>query len=260
MQAEAGEAGKSDGAALRALMRRAGDFLLPPRCLSCGAGLDRHYAFCAPCWSAFDFIGEPFCRITGAPFAYDPGEGAVSAAALARPPAFTRARAALLYNDAAARLISRLKYGDRLELAPTFARLMAQAGAGLLAEADLICPVPLHARRLLWRRFNQAAELSRALARLSGKPADPEILLRHRPTKAQVGLSAGARRRNVAGAFSLKAGKGAKIAGKHVLLVDDVLTTGATVEACTRVLLKEGAAMVSVLTIARVAGEEAPPI
>lgn len=254
-------AGPSDLDMLRGLLARLGDLLLPPRCLACSAALDRHHAFCAGCWAALDFIAEPYCAVTGEPFAFDPGSAqTISASAAAHPPVYKRARAALLYTDLAARLVSRLKYGDRLELIPAFARLMAQAGGALIKETDLICPVPLHARRLFWRRFNQSAELARALSKLTGVPCDPACLIRHRATRAQVGLSAAARRRNVAGAFSVPQRKAEHLAGRRILLIDDVMTTGATVEAAARALLKAGAGEVSVLTLARVAAREAPPI
>ncbi len=147
-----------------------------------------------------------------------------------------------------------------METVPLFAKWMVRAGQELLAETDLIVPVPLHRARLFQRRFNQSAEMARAVSRLSGVPSAPELLIRTRATRAQVGLSASARRRNVSGAFALTPGKGGKVEGKRLLLVDDVLTTGATVEACAKRLAAEGALSVDVLTLARVVPQDQAPI
>lgn len=239
------------------------DILLPPRCLSCNAPLWGKTQVCAACWTSLQFIDAPLCDVSGVPFPFDsgldPGVASLSPDVLARPPAFDRARAALRYDASSGRLISRLKYGDRLEAVPLFARWMARAGDSLLATTDVIAPVPLHPSRLFQRRFNQSAELARAVSRLSGTLVVPDLLKRTRATPSQVGLSPAARRRNVAGAFSLVAGNGEKVRGRNVLLIDDVLTTGATVEACARRLRAEGAAAVNVLTLARVVpGEDAP--
>ncbi len=247
------------GHGLRAL-RWTMDVLLPPRCVSCGDPVSGHVQLCAPCWAGLTFIEKPLCDVSGIPFPFDPGPDALSAEVLARRPAYTRARGALRYDAASGRLVSRLKYGDRLEAVPLFARWMARAGAGLLREADLIVPVPLHPSRLFRRRFNQSADLARALSRITGISCVPDLLIRTRATRAQVGLSASARRRNVAGAFALTPGYGEKVQEKKVVLVDDVLTTGATVEACAKRLVAEGAVSVDVLTLARVVPDEASPI
>lgn len=233
-------------------LSRLADLALPPLCLGCGRGLDMHAALCGNCWAGIDFIEPPFCAVTGLPFAYEAGEGAVSAAAIANPPTYARARAVMRYNEGSTKLIHRFKYNDRMEAAPAFARWLARAGAEFLAEADLVAPVPLHTRRLFARRFNQSAELSRAVARLSGIACEPGLLLRVRATRPQVGLSGDARRRNVAGAFRLAADAVPLVRDRHIVLVDDVMTTGATVEACARVLVAAGAAEVSVLCLARV--------
>jgi len=215
---------------------------------------------CGVCWADLQFIDAPLCSVSGVPFPFDPGVGALSAEVLARKPAYGRARAALLYDEVSGRLVSRLKYGDRLEAVPLFAKWMVRAGAELLGEADLIVPVPLHRARLFQRRFNQSAELARAVAKRSGVPCTPDLLIRTRSTRAQVGLSASARRRNVSGAFALTPGKGEKVEGKRLLLIDDVLTTGATVEACAKRLGAEGALSVDVLTLARVVPRDEGPI
>ncbi len=156
------------------------------------------------------------------------------------------------YSDASAPLILRFKYADRLEAASTYASWMARAGGDVLQGADLIVPVPLHRWRLMARRYNQSAELGRHLSRNTGIVSAPHLLARTRATRPQVGLSGDARRRNVAGAFRVRPAAAGRIAGKTVVLVDDVLTTGATIEACTHALLAAGAAEVRVLMLARV--------
>ena len=245
---------------IRRGVRQVADLLLPPRCISCSAPLWGEVQVCGACWGQLQFIDAPLCDVSGVPFPFDQGEGAVSVAAMARPPAYSRARAALIYEGMSGRLISRLKYGDRLEAVPLFSRWMVRAGDELLSEADVIVPVPLHITRLFQRRFNQSAELARAIGGLSGVAVAPDLLMRTRATRAQVGLSASARRRNVAGVFALTPGNGGKVHEKRILLIDDVVTTGATVEACARTLIAEGAVAVDVLTVARVVPGEGTPI
>jgi ComF family protein len=215
--------------------------------------------FCAACWNDITFLDGPLCACCGTPFPVDPGPGTLCAACLTRPPAFERARAILAYDPKSRGPILALKHADRLDLVPGFAHWLERAGAGLLAECDLIVPVPLHRRRLWVRRYNQAAELARALARRSGKPTDPLALTRSRPTRSQGEMtSAKARRRNVLRAFSVP--QPAKVAGRAILLVDDVLTTGATADAASRALKRAGAAKVFVLALARVVRATEMPI
>lgn len=228
------------------------DAVLPPRCLGCGATADRPGALCPRCWEGVDFLAPPLCRCCGYPFELDPGEAALCGACRRRAPAFDRARAVCAYDAGSRELLLAFKHADRTDAAPAFAAWMARAGAEVLAEADLIAPVPLHRWRLFRRRYNQAALLARALARTSGVALASDLLVRRRDTASQGGLSPAGRRRNVAGAFALRRGGAAAVAGRRVLLVDDVMTTGATVEACARVLRRAGAAGVDVLTLARV--------
>jgi ComF family protein len=200
--------------------------------------------------------GAALCARCAAPFAEDPGRGAFCGACLARPPRYRRARAALIYDTRSRRLLLPFKHGDRTDIARACGRWMARAGAELLAEADLVAPVPLHWRRLFTRRYNQAQLLARVAVReaaVGTRPRlAPDLLRRRRWTGSQSGLRAQERRGNVRQAFDIHPRWVAEVAGKTVLLVDDVLTTGATVEACTRVLQRGGARHVDVLTLARV--------
>lgn len=230
------------------------DLLLPPRCLSCGVTVAAPGTLCVGCWRGITFLGPPCCACCGYPFDFDVGTAGLCGACLAHTPQFDRARAAMRYNDSSRQLVLALKHGDRLHLAPTLAQWMRRAGAELLAEADLLVPVPLHWTRLFARRHNQAAVLALAIAKAGGPPVSAECLIRRRRTPSQGRKSAVARRRNVAGAFALHAS--AEIAGKRIVLVDDVLTTGATVEECARVLKRAGAARVDVLAVARVVRSE----
>jgi ComF family protein len=241
--------------------RVAADALWPPRCLSCGAGVDQAGRLCPACWQRIDFIAEPLCRRCGLPFAFAiPGEdfGATECGAcLRQPPPFDRARAAMRYGDASRKLILAFKHGDRTDAAPALAAWLARAAGGLLGDCDVIAPVPLNRWRLLRRRYNQAALLAQALARRAGKPVAVDALRRLRATPSQGGLTAAQRRTNVRGAFAVRPRWADRIAGRGVLLVDDVMTTGATVEACARALRAAGAARVDVVTLARVVRETA---
>jgi len=240
----------------RLLGRGAGrliDLVLPPRCLGCQAPTASHAGLCVDCWQKLTLIERPFCERLGIPFVYDHGEGMVSAQAIASPPAYGKARAAARYEGAAIDLVHRLKYGDRVDIAPFMGRLMAQAGRDILGDADMLVPVPLHRLRLWRRRFNQAALLAREIARRSGVAYEPLLLARPRRTAHQVGLSRNERARNVQGAFAVPQAGRPAIAGKRIVLVDDVLTSGATGEAAARALLRAGAANVDILVFARVA-------
>lgn len=180
------------------------------------------------------------------------GEGFLSAEAIANPPPFDRARAAVVYAGVARDMVRGLKYGDRTDLAPWMARWMARAGAELLSDADLVVPVPLHWWRFFGRRFNQSAELARAIARLSGKQFAPEAVRRVKRTRQQVGLTSLQRQDNVRAAFRVPEDQNSLVRGRRVLVVDDVYTTGATVSALAKSLKRAGAARVDVLTFARV--------
>lgn len=235
-----------------ATLRRLVDWVVPPRCLGCTMPLIEPASLCAACWAKLDFIEAPCCDRLGAPFPYDQGEGMLSPAALADPPEWDRARAAVAYDDVSRAIVQDLKYRDRHEAALFMARLMVRAGASLVGEADAVVPVPLHRWRLWRRRFNQSALLARHISGASGLDFRPDLLERIKPTRPQVGLNHAARRDNVRKAFAVPAQTAPDIYGKSIVLVDDVMTTGATAEACARVLRKAGARRIAVLTFALV--------
>lgn len=234
------------------LSARALDLFLPPRCLACGMVVDREGALCATCWQAIDFLSPPCCAACGHPFEFDAGEGSLCAACLERRPPYGRARAVMRYAPRARDLVLGFKHGDKTYAAPVFARWLYRAGQELLQEADLLVPVPLHWTRLFQRRFNQAGLLAQALSRLGGVPVAVDLLVRRRRTPSQGNRNPTERRRNVQGAFALRRGRQPRIEGKRILLIDDVMTTGATIEACAETLLEGGAAAVDALTLAHV--------
>lgn len=236
------------------LLRRAGDVLLPPLCLGCRTRVTEHGRLCGPCFAAIDFITPPMCDRLGIPLPYDTGDRQLSAAAMAHPPVYDRARAVAQYSGVMRDLIHDLKYGDRHEGLPLYGCWLAAAGSELIGECDLIVPVPLAHMRLWSRRYNQAALLAQAVAEASGKPTDLMTLTRTRATESQVGLSHDQRRRNVAGAFRVPPAAASHVRGNRILLIDDVVTTGATVEASARALRRAGAIRVDVLSLARVVG------
>jgi len=245
---------------LRSFMRHALDLALPPLCPSCRTPLADGAGLCPDCWSKLSFIAPPFCARLGIPFTYDPGPGLLSMEAIANPPAYDRARAAVRYDDIARALVLSFKYGDRLDLAPMLGRWMMRAGEELTRDADALVPVPLHWRRLWSRRFNQSAALAGAIAQACGVPVLYDALKRVRATPQQVGLSKPQRAENVQGAFRVPAERKAQVAGRRLLLVDDVLTSGATADTCARALLRAGAAHVDVLVFARVVAPVRSPI
>lgn len=225
------------------------NLVLPPRCLACGEEVEAPHGLCAPCWRKLTFLAEPCCACCGLPFAYEQGTGALCGACMRAPPAYDFARAALRYDEGSRGLVLGFKHGDRLHGAPAFGDWMRRVAGGLLADADFLMPVPLHRLRLLRRRYNQAALLAYAAGKASGTKVAPDWLLRRRRTPSQGEFGPEGRRRNVQGAFALK--RGVSVRGLAVVLVDDVLTTGATVEECARVLKRAGARRVGVLTLAR---------
>lgn len=244
---------------LTARLRRAGggllDVLLPPRCLGCEAEVAQQGTLCPSCFGGLSVITAPFCTRCGVPFAHAAQAGTEAETCPRcrnRPPAFRQARAALRYDEGAKRLILPFKHGDRTHLALPLARQMARAGAGLLARAELVVPVPAHWRRLIGRRYDQAALLAQAVGRIAGRQVVPDLLRRTRRTPPLGQKGAAERAATVDGAFAMGRHGRQLVTGRQVLLVDDVMTSGATAEACAQVLLAAGAAAVDVLAVARV--------
>jgi ComF family protein len=246
-------------ASARRAAHRALDLLLPPRSLDEAAGQGtagvagvQWRGLTPPAWSRIAFIEAPFCDGCGVPFDYDLGPGARCPACSREPPAFDHGRAACVYDEHISDLILKLKHADRTDLSGLFAHWLARAAADLLPRIDGVVPVPLHRWRLLRRRYNQAAEIARPLARQARLAYWPDALVRGRATGTQGGKAGDARRANVAGAFVVPPPRRRRVAGRRILLVDDVLTTGATAEGCALALKAAGAAGVDVAVIARV--------
>ena len=238
--------------AARTAGRLALDLLLPPHCLTCDQPVDAPGQFCPGCFDKTRFITAPCCDRCGVPFE-SPRAGAAGHCidCQASPPPWDQARAALRYDEQTKRVILPFKYGDRVETARALAPLMARAGAELLRQADWLVPVPLHRRRMITRRYNQAALLARALAKLSGRPALLDALRRVKATSPLADLSPARRALEMADAITVRASRRAMLQGSRVLLIDDVLTSGATARACAAVLREAGVLRVDVLAAAR---------
>lgn len=239
----------------RAALTRLLDAVLPPTCIACGGETGTAQGLCVSCWSEIKFLGTPACARCGLPFPYDAGIGALCPACITTASAIDRLRAVFAYDDKSRGLILAFKHGDRLQGVPAFGDWLARAGATLIDRDTVIVPVPLHWTRLFNRRYNQSALLAHALATALAESRNleitvaPDLLLRRRRTRSQGQLGRMSRQENVRAAFAIR--PGATVTGKSFLLVDDVLTTGATVEECGRALKRAGAGRVDVLTLAR---------
>lgn len=240
-------------------------FVYPASCPSCRDAVTEEGGLCAACWRETGFIAPPACHVCGAPTEFDHGEGVFCESCRKAPPLWSRGVAAVTYGGVGRKLALALKHGDRVEIASLAAgwMLRAQGGAGaaLVAGADLIAPAPLHWRRMLRRRYNQAGELARELSRAAGRKEAMalDLLTRVRFTGSQEGKSRRERRENVAGAFAVSRKWRARVAGRRVLLVDDVLTTGSTLSGCADACLAAGATEVNVIVFARVASSDPAP-
>jgi len=228
------------------------NFLVPPRCVNCNTPTARQTGICPACWKQVRFLERPFCQIMGTPFSVDMGEETISTEAIANPPPFARLRSAVLYDDICAKLISRFKFSDRSDIAPFIANVMARAGRELITDADIIVPLPLHWRRFHERRFNQSAILAGLISKSCSVPFEPSLMVRVKNTTQQIGLTHEARRKNVASAFKVPPNMQPLLAGKRILLIDDVYTSGASAKSATKTLLRAGASSVDVLTFAKV--------
>lgn len=232
----------------RQLVRQMVDFALPPRCAGCGTIVDQVHDFCPECWKSIDFLGGTGCATCGMPLEATDAEQC--AACLSRPPRIARTRAAVAYGDISKAIAIRLKYGRKVALARTMARFMAPLVERDEEENRLLVPVPLHRWRLWNRGFNQSALIASQLSRRLGIESDPAALVRSRSTPTLKGMSLSQRRRTVGGAFTVA--RPEAVAGKTVVLIDDVLTTGSTAEACARALRRAGAKRIELVAWARV--------
>ena len=231
------------------------DFVLPPRCIVSGEIVDRQGMLSSAAWGDLNFIADPQCHRCGFPFDFDTGgtkEGNVCAACQKTPPLYNKARSALIYDDASRDIILAYKHADQTQSVPSFVPWLKRAGESVLKDADFLVPVPLHRWRILRRRFNQSSLMAQYLSRETKIPCLLDVLKRTRATATQGHLQADARQKNVKNAFSVNPKYLEAIRNKHIVLVDDVYTTGATITECTKTLLKAGAASVDVLTLARV--------
>lgn len=235
----------------RATARSIVDFALPPRCPGCGTITDRQHGFCLSCWQGLSFLAEPCCARCGLPFEYDAGDGAECGSCIADPPSFDKMRAAVIYGEIARRVVLKLKYGGRPGVADTLAHFMLRH----VDRGDtgaVLAPVPLHRWRIWKRGYNQSALIAAALARHSGMEADVNLLRRVKATPFLRGMSRRERALAVRGVFKVKDARKPAIAGKTIILIDDVFTTGATADACARALKRSGAKAVNIICWARV--------
>lgn len=242
---------RHQGGVVRALAARGMDLLFPPQCLRCRALVEDPGSLCGDCWREVTFVTEPFCACCGLPFAHDVGDGALCGACAADPPGYTGARAVMVYNDASRDLILGFKYADATHAAPSYGKWLVRAGRACLAGADLLVPVPLHWMRLFRRRYNQAALLAHAVSKQTGVPVSPRALVRQRRTPPLGRLNREARRQTLSRAIVVNPKEAGTLTDRQVVLVDDVMTTGETAEACTKQLLRAGARSVDILSLAR---------
>ena len=234
-------------------MQAALHVIWPPQCISCGAPVTTDFGLCGPCWRQTPFVSGLVCDLCGTPLpGEDPGHPVQcdDCLTIARP--WTQGRAALLYKDNGRQIVLSLKHGDRLDLARPAAAWLARSAAPMLLPGTIVAPVPLHWRRLVMRRYNQSALLSKGLARLAGLQHCPDLLQRRRATPSQEGRSRDDRFANLSGALTLHPRHRVKVKDRPVLLVDDVMTSGATLAAAAEACLAAGATRVSVAVLARV--------
>ncbi|MDA0782364.1 MAG: ComF family protein [Rickettsiales bacterium] len=235
---------------IKALINRTTDILFPPQCFSCRRNIESQGSLCSTCWEAIEFITTPQCNICGTPFELAAQNGSICGSCIASPPLFTNARSVFCYNDKSSRIITDFKYYDKTHNCKYFAAWLLRTGNELIEKSDIITSVPLHKIRLLGRRYNQSALLCNSLGKLAEKQVNNELIIRHKHTRPQAGLTFKTRIKNVKHAFKVNKKFVSEIDGKNILLIDDVITTGSTIDACTKTLLRAGASNVFVLTLA----------
>lgn len=225
--------------------------LFPSRCLICHDLLQETGSLCRDHFHALNLVGDPCCTLCGFPFEFSSGESVLCAECIHNPPAYDTGRTVMHYDSLSRVLITRLKYGDYTDLAVTLAPMLHRAGGAFLSDCDMIIPVPLHWRRLLQRTYNQSALLGGLVSQLSGVPMLPDGMVRTRHTPQQAGLDRKDRLKNVKRAFTVNHRHADRLAGARVCLIDDVITTGATIDACCRALKQARVEKIYVLSMAR---------
>lgn len=237
--------------AAKPIITKALNAIYPPQCLSCKTIIGENGNLCPDCWEVIHFISGSKCNICGIPFEYEINEAAICGSCMFKKPSYDCARAVFKYDDASRSLITSFKYSDKIAASDYFAKWIARSASDLIDEADLIVAVPLHRIRLFTRRYNQSSLLANSLAKLTKKPIHHNMLRRTKNTKPQAGMMFKQRILNVRGAFKINAKYADLIKGKNIILIDDVMTTGATIEACAKAIKKAGASKVTALTVAR---------
>lgn len=226
------------------------DYLFPPVCLNCLTPLEEPHKVCSDCWQNIEFLVAPLCEIKGTPFPFDLEPGTISATAIKNPPEYDKARGVAAYQGTMKDLIHKLKYNDRHELLNLLVNWMKFSGKELIQQSDLIVPIPLYKSRLWERRFNQSALLAKRLSEQTKTPYDCSIFHRKKKTRSQVGLTSKERYQNLKNAFIIEEEKRSKLQGKSILVIDDVITTGATINSAAIALKKSGARSVNILSLA----------
>lgn len=236
---------------IKPILQRAVNAIYPPQCLSCREIVSEEGNMCSQCWEGATFIADPICHKCGIPFELNVAQETWCGDCMQCSPKYNKARAVFVYDDNSQRLISKFKYSDKTSASPYLARWMLRVGSGMLHDCDFVAPVPLHRNRLIYRRYNQAALLCKSIEQQTSKTTVVDLLKRVKNTPSQARLTTNQRKINVSGAFSLNEKYSDYVVGKNILLVDDVMTTGATIEACAKILLQAGADKINILTIAR---------
>jgi ComF family protein len=238
------------GATIKPFLQNAVDIIFPPQCLACDVIVAIKGNLCHQCWDNMDFISSPQCNTCGMPFELDVGDSMLCGKCISDSPRYNKSRSVLQYGDNSSHLITSFKYSDKTHACKHFAQWMVRIGQEFINDADMIAPVPLHRKRLFMRRYNQSALLAKSISKQCGVPAYTSLLIRTKNTPPQAGLSSKQRAINVRNAFKINPYYENKIIGKNIILVDDVITTGSTINACVRALKKAGAGEVNVLTLA----------